>query len=123
MENNLEKELSDSMLKACEAKIGQVKKEFRAEITKITDRLVTVENRDNSNQCNGYSEPCKLNFIVRNMAVRSGENVKNRVNGMINTVCESATSALFRRSENKAETESLASLLQHVGLSEMLKKC
>ena len=83
MENNLEKKLSDSMLKACEAKIGQVKKEFRAEITKITDRLVTVENRDNSNQCNGHSEPCKLNFIVRNMAERSGENVKNRVNGMI----------------------------------------
>ena len=83
MENNLEKKLSDSMLKVCEAKIGQVKKEFRAEITKITDRLVTVESRDSNNQCNGHSEPCKLNFIVRNMAERTGENVKNRVNGMI----------------------------------------
>ena len=83
MENSLEKKLSDSMLKVCEAKIGQVKKEFRAEITKITDRLVTVESRDSNSQCNGHSEPCKLNFIVRNMAERSGENVKNRVNGMI----------------------------------------
>ena len=83
MENNLEKRLSDSMLKVCEAKIGQVKSEFRAEITKITDRLVTVENRDNSSQCNGHPDPCKLNFIVRNMTERNGENVKNRVNGMI----------------------------------------
>ena len=83
MENNLEKRLSDSMLKVCEAKIGQVKSEFRAEITKITDRLVTVENRDSSSQCNGHSDPCKLNFIVRNMAERTGENVKNRVNGLI----------------------------------------
>ena len=83
MENNLEKRLSDSMLKVCEAKIGQVKSEFRAEITKITDRLVTVENRDNSSQCNGHSDPCKLNFIVRNMAERTVENVKNRVNGLI----------------------------------------
>ena len=61
------------MLKVCEAKIGQVKSEFRAE---ITDRLVTVENRDNSSQCNGHPDPCKLNFIVRNMTEGNGENVK-----------------------------------------------
>lgn len=82
MENNLEKRLSDSMMKACEAKIGQVKKELRTEISKITERVVTIEKWD-STQGNGHGDPCKLNFIVRNMQERTGENVKNRVNGMI----------------------------------------
>ena len=82
MENSLEKKLSESMLKVCDAKIGQAKQELRSEIDKFTDRIVTVESRD-STQCNGHADPCKMNFIVRNMNERTGENVKNRVNGLI----------------------------------------
>lgn len=82
MENSLEKKQTDSMLKVCDAKIGQAKQEIRSEINKLTDRIVTVENRDSTN-CNGHIDPCKLNFIVRNMNERNGENVKNRVNGLI----------------------------------------
>ena len=82
MESSLEKKLTDSILKVCEAKIGQVKKEFHTEITKITDRLTIVENRD-STQCNGHTDPRKMNFIVRNMNEREGENVRNRVSGLI----------------------------------------
>ena len=83
MESSLEKKLynSDSMSKVCEAKISQVKKEFRQEIKKVTDPLTVVENRD-STQCNGHSDPPKINFIVRNMNEREGENVRNRVNGL-----------------------------------------
>ena len=51
MESSLEKKLSDSMSKVCEAKISQVIKEFRQEIKKVTDPLTVVENRD-STQCN-----------------------------------------------------------------------
>ena len=70
------------MLKVCEAKIGQVKKEFQNEMSKVTERLTVVENRDIT-QCNGHNDPHKLKFIVRNMNEREGENVKNRVNGLI----------------------------------------
>ena len=66
MESSLEKKLSDSMPKVCEAKISQVKKEFRQEIKKVEDPLTVVENRD-STQCNGHIDPPKINFIVRNM--------------------------------------------------------
>lgn len=82
MESNLEKKLSDSMLKVCEAKFAQVKQELHSEITVVSDRITTIENRDNT-QCNGHIDPCRLNFIVRNMNERNGENVKNRVNGLI----------------------------------------
>lgn len=64
MENSLGKKLTDSMLKVCDAKIGQAKQEIRSESNKLTDRIVTVENRDSTN-CNGHIDPCKLNFIVR----------------------------------------------------------
>ena len=57
-------------------------KEFRQEIKKVTDPLTVVENRD-STQCNGHSDPPKINFIVRNLNNREGENVRNRVNGLI----------------------------------------
>ena len=82
MESSLEKKLSDSMPKVCEAKISQVKKEFRQEIKKVKDPLTVVENRD-STQSNGHIDPPKINFIVRNMNEWEGENVRNRVNGLI----------------------------------------
>ena len=82
MESSLEKKLSDSMLKVCEAKISQVKKEFRQEIKKVKEPLTVIENRD-STQCNGHIDPPKINLIVRNMNEWEGENVRNRVNGLI----------------------------------------
>ena len=78
----MEKRLIDSMLKACEAKLGQDKDEFHSKITKLRDRLVTIENLDRI-QFNGQSSPCKINFTVRNMNERNSENVKKWVNGMI----------------------------------------